>query len=117
MSDKFESLAAEMKTLDQGGERLPVAEDGWDTRPDAESWGVIALEFEADPLNGDNLKADTQYEGSMDLFSRRRDGGGWIPLVTGMLTKHCEGCWTLNHRAYERETGLFHWEWVFRMEA
>ena len=118
MSD-YGSLVTAMKALTQGTEpntvTLPVAEDEWNTRPDAESYGIISLDLEADALEGDDLKLDVSSEGSMDLFSRSRSGGGWIQLIATTLTEHCGACWSLNSRQYERETGLFHWEWTFEV--
>ena len=119
MCVEYTSLAAAMKALTQGATpntvTLPVAENAWTTRPDAESWGVIALEFEADALHGDNVKVATAYEGSVDLFSRKKDGAGWVPLITGTLAEYCDSAWSLNSHQYERETGLFHWEWTFQV--
>lgn len=116
MPEEYLELVTDLKALTQGNETLPMAEDGWNTRPDAESYGVVALEFEADALYGDDRKAATAYEGSVDLFSRWRDGAGWVEVITYTLTQHCGGCWSLNHHTYERETGLFHWEWWFQVE-
>ena len=121
MPTEYTQLVAALKALTQGETpntvTLLMAEDGWNTRPDADSYGIVALDFEADPLRGDNIKCVTAYEGSVDLFSRKRDGDGWIPLITSALTAHCDGAWHLNSRQYERETGLFHWEWVFQLEG
>ena len=36
--------------------------------------------------------------------------------ITDILTEHCGSCWSLNSHTYERETGLFHWEWTFEVE-
>ena len=120
MPDEYTALVAAMKALEQGEGTntvtLPVAENEWNTRPDTESYGIIALEFETDALHGDNLKQVTAYEGSVDLYSRRKDGAGWVPLIRAALTEHCEGAWSMNTHTYERETGLFHWEWVFQVE-
>ena len=69
----------------------------------------------AGAINGDNAKLDTAYEGSVDLFSHAKDGAGWVPLITGALKTCCDGCWSLNSHMYERETGLFHWEWTFEV--
>ena len=120
----YERLVAAMKALSQEpattsepAEVLPVAENGWNTRPDADSYGVIALEFEADALRGDDRKVATAYEGSVDLFSRNKHGGGWVDLITGTLTEHCDGAWSLNSHQYENETRLFHWEWTFQIEG
>ena len=121
MCAEYTSLVTAMKALTQGATpntvTLPVAANAWTTRPDAESWGVIALEFEADALHGDNVKVATAYEGSVDLYSRKKDGAGWVPLITGCLTDNCDGAWSLNSHQYERETGLFHWEWTFQVEG
>ena len=121
MPDEYTSLVAAMKTLTQGETpntvTLLMAEDGWNTRPDADSYGFIALEFEPDALGGDNRKMIRAYEGSVDLYSRKRNGDGWIRLIEDALTEYCGGCWSLNHHAHERETGLFHWEWVFQVEG
>ena len=79
MPEEYAALVNAMKALSQGETpntvTLKVAENGWNTRPDADSYGVIALEFEADALYGDDRKAATAYEGSVDLFSRKKDGG------------------------------------------
>ena len=116
MPEEYTALVTDLKALTQGAKSLPVAENGWTTRPDADSYGIVALEFEADALHGDNIKVCVAYEGSVDLYSRKKDGDGWIPLICGVLTEHCEGAWSLNSHQYERETGLFHWEWAFQVE-
>lgn len=116
---QYQSLVSALKSLTQGEApatvTLPMAENGWNTRPDAESYGIVNLDFEADAFSADNVKADTAYEGSADLFSRSKDGGGWVPLITGTLEAYCDGCWSLNSHTYERDTGLFHWEWTFEV--
>lgn len=124
MPEAYEALLAEMKTLTQEpattsepAEVLPVEEDGWDTRPDADSYGEIYFEFEADHLDGDDIKLNRSFEGSIDFYSRKRDGDGWIQLIEQVLTKHCGACWYLNHHGYERETALSHWEWAFQVEG
>ena len=119
MNAEYTALVTDLKALEQGEKPnvrvLPMAEDGWNTRPDVDSYGIVELEFEADALRGDDLKQDTAYEGSVDLFSRKRDGDGWVPLITATLSKHCDGAWSLNSHTYERETSLFHWEWAFQV--
>jgi hypothetical protein len=117
MPEEYLELLAAMKALHQGAATLPVAEDGWSTRPDADSYGVIALEFEADALRGDNRKVATAWEGSVDLFSKSRSGSGWVDVITETLTEHCDSAWSLNSHQYEQETGLFHWEWTFQVEG
>ena len=125
MPDAYTELVNELKALSQVIDptaeepetvTLPVAEDEWRTRPDTVSYGLVSLDFETDQLNGDSIKLDASYEGSADLFSLARNGAGWVPMITGVLTKHCGSCWRLNSHTYERETGLFHWEWVFEVQ-
>lgn len=119
MPDEYTSLVAAYKALTKGEapntETLKVAEDGWETRPKTVSYGIIQLDFEADALRGDNQKQITAYEGSMDLYSRKKDGDGWLPLIRNMLEEHCEGSWNLNYHGYERESKLYHWEWVYQV--
>ena len=121
MPEEYTNLVTALKALTQGESpnlvRLPMAEDDWNTRPETVSYGTVALDFEADALRGDNLKVATAYEGSVDLYSLQRDGAGWVELITATLTEHCEGAWSLNAHMYERNTGLFHWEWVFQVEG
>ena len=126
MPEEYTKLVAALKNLQQVEDltadppvmvTLPMAEDGWDTRPDVVSYGEVRLDFEADSLTGDDLKQSIAYEGSVDLYSMVRNGAGWVELITATLTEHCESCWSLNHHTYERDTGLFHWEWAFQVEG
>ena len=127
MSEAFDALVTALKSLEQPLEAattgedpetvtLPMAEDEWNTRPDAVSYGTVRLDFEADALRGDDVKENTAYEGSVDLYSMARSGAGWVELITKTLTEHCGAAWSLNAHLYERETGLFHWEWAFQVE-
>ena len=115
--DEYNGFVTAFKALAQGESAeeitLPVAEDEWNTRPDSESYGLVSLDFEAGQLNGDGRKMDVSYEGSADLFSRNRSGAGWVPLICGLLETHFGSSWSLNSHTYERETGLFHWDWTF----
>ena len=124
MTERYAELVAAIKSLAQVENpeaavpvtvTLPVSEDEWYTRPDTVSYGVIALDFEAGQAVGDGVKRDVSHEGSIDLFSLARSGAGWIPLIKEVLEAHCEGSWELNSHSYERETGLFHWEWAFEV--
>ena len=116
---RYENFVNALKSLEQqsGNETitLPVAEDEWYTRPKTESYGIVSIDFEADTVNGDSLKMDTVHEGSVDLFSMVRGGEGWIPLIKALLTEYWGPSWSLNSHTYERETGLFHWEWTFEI--
>ena len=126
MCEEYTNLVTALKNLQQVEDltadppvmvTLPMAEDGWDTRPDVVSYGEVQLDFESDALTGDDLKQSTAYEGSIDLYSMVRSGAGWVELITQTLRDHCNARWSLNHHTYERETSLFHWEWVFQVEG
>ena len=121
MPEEYTSLVTALKALTQGEtpnvRTLPVAEIEWNTRPNADSYGIVTLDFEADALYGDNLKQVTAYDGSFDLFSRNKDGDGWVEMIAQTLIEHCEGAWSLNSHQWERENGIFHWEWVFQVEG
>lgn len=120
MPEKYAEMVQALKSLTQENEddtvTLPMAEDEWYTRPDTVSYGMVSLDFEAGQLNGDNLKRDVSYEGSVDLFSMVRGGAGWVQKITDTLTEYTGSCWSLNSHTYERDTGLFHWEWTFEVE-
>lgn len=124
MPEEYTQLVAALKALQQADDpkanpvtyhTLPMAEDEWYTRPDTVSYGMVRLDFEASTDVGDDLKASTAYEGSVDLFSMERSGAGWIPLIKSTLASYCQDSWKLNTHTYERETGLYHWEWVFQV--
>ena len=125
MPDRYSTIVTALKALQQTETHdnsteviwLPVSEDEWYTRPDTTSYGVVSLDFETEGLDADSMKADRAYEGSVDLFSLARSGAGWIPLIEETLTTYCGAAWFLNSRQYERENGIWHWEWVFRFEG
>ena len=111
----MKSLTQEPLTTSEPAITLPVAEDEWKTRPDAESWGAITNTTEAGSLNGDNGKDDRSFAGSVDLFSYQRIGAGWIGLIEKTLRDFCGASWSLNSRQHERDNGIFHWEWYFEV--
>ena len=126
MANEYTSLVSAIKALTQMENpeaavpvtvTLPMAEDEWDVRPDTVSHGTIQLDFEADALTGDDEKQNIAYEGSVDLYSLERNGAGWVELIMQTLTAHCGAHWSLNYHTYERDTGLFHWEWAFQVEG
>ena len=122
MPEEYTSLVSALKALTQGTApdpvtTLPMAKNEWNTRPNADSYGIVALDMEVDALYGNNLKQITAYEGSIDLFSRSKDGAGWVELIAQTLIEYCDGAWSLNSHQYERENGIFHWEWVFQVEG
>ena len=111
----MKALTQEPLTTSEPSITLPIAEDEWKTRPNAQSWGIITNVTEAGSLNEDNKKGDRAFAGSIDLYSYQRGGAGWINLIEKTLTDYCGSSWDLNSRQYERETGLFHWEWYFEV--
>ena len=117
MPEAYLALVATMKALEKDGHTLPVAEDEWNTRPDVDNYGMIALEFEADHMEGDNLKQARAYEGSIDLYSRDKYGDGWVQMIEQALTEHCESSWYMNRPGFENNTRLYHFEWVFQIEG
>ena len=122
MPEEYTALVTALKNITQGTSpdpvvKLPMAEDEWNTRPDTVSYGIVLLQYEVDALRGDNRKLDTAYSWSVHLFSLQRNGAGWVPLICSTLTEYCESAWSLNHHTYERDTGLFHWEWAFQIEG
>ena len=125
MLENYTAMVTALKALQQTeGEgqgaqtvTLPMAEDEWYTRPDTVSYGIVSLDFEAGSRRGDNVKQDVSHGGSVHLFSLVRSGAGWVNLITATLTAYCGGAWSLNSHTYERETGLFHWEWAFETEG
>jgi hypothetical protein len=124
MPEEYLALVTAMKALTKAPATtsetevtLLMAEDEWTTRPDADSYGMIALDFEVDALYGDDVKQAEAYEGSVDLYSRKKDGEGWPALIRRTLTEHCGGCWELNYHGHEVNTGLYHWEWWFQVEG
>lgn len=126
MPEEYLDLVAAMKSLTQvenpdaevpATVTLQMAEDEWYTRPDTVSYGTIRLDFEADALTGDDAKRIIAYEGSVNLYSMVRSGAGWVELITGTLKENCGAHWSLNLHTYERDTGLFHWEWAFQVEG
>ena len=112
MVNQYENLVTALKAI----YGCPFAENGWDSRPETTSWGEVSCDFEADALHGDNVKQARACEGSIDLFSRRKNGEDIPQLIEETLTTVCEGCWHLNNFQWEHENDIFHWEWVFQVE-
>ena len=119
MTSEYDALVTSLKNLTQGTApavvTLPMARDEWKTRPDTVSYGIVSLDFEQSALNAGDRKKDAAYEGSVDLFSLVRDGAGWVPLITQALSDHCGPSWSLNSHTWERDSGLYHWEWTFEV--
>ena len=110
MPSEYEALVAALKLTD-----IPFQEYGWKTRPDG-AYGVVSLEFEAGQLDGEDVKADRAWEGSVDLFyPKLTDRSDLIEEVEETLTAITGSSWQLNSTQYETGTGLFHVEWVFEV--
>ena len=119
MPEEYTQIVQALKSLTQGEapnvSTLQMTEDEWRTRPDTVSYGIVSLDFESNRLEGDDVKKQRAHECSVDLFSLVKGGAGWVELIEETLTAYCGANWTLNSRSYERETALFHWEWVFEV--
>ncbi|MBO5682251.1 MAG: hypothetical protein J6T08_11140 [Lentisphaeria bacterium] len=112
MPEEYTALVAALKSLD-----IPFAENGWTSRPKVNTYGIVAMDFEADALRGDNHKLITAYSGSVDLFSYDRGGDDMPEAIAEILETCCEGAWSLNSHTWEPSTRLFHWEWTFETEG
>ena len=114
----YAGLLAAVKALQQDGQTLPVAEKEWYTRPDTVDYAIIDREFETGELQGDDRKQDRRWEGSIDLYSYSKTGGGWVQKIEDTLTAFCDCSWYVNQdAAWERENNIFHWEWIFQIEG
>ena len=110
MSEDYLALEAALKAIG-----IPCAENGWTTRPKSD-YITYALEFEADADHGDNRKVARAWEGSIDLYCSDKRGGGYPSQIEAVLAEHCDGCWQMETCGrWERETGLFHFEWSFEV--
>ena len=108
MPSEYEALVAALKLTS-----TPVAEYGWKTRPEG-AYYVVALESEAGRFNADGGKLDRSWEGSLDLFyPKLTDRDDLIEATEEILAETFGASWYLNSTQYERDTGLFHVEWVF----
>lgn len=111
MPSQYDALVAALKTTE-----IPFAEYGWETRP-AGMHGIVAIDFESSFLNGDGLKQDRVWEGSVDVFfTALDDRNSIVSAVEEKLAEVCGCSWELNSTTYEHETGLFHFEWVFEVQ-
>ena len=107
----FDTLVSQLKGLTG----VEFTEYEWKTRP-AGNHGTVKYDFEAADDNGDDLKQDAAYEGSVHLVTKGRRTD-IADAVEGVLTSVCESCWELNSEQYEHETGLVHREYVFQLES
>lgn len=107
----FEELVALLKAIPN----VQFQEYEWKTRPDG-NFGTVQLDFEAEDDNGDDLKQDRAWEGSVDLYTHGKKMM-IVAAVESALENICESAWELNSEQHEHETGLIHREFVFQLEA
>ena len=111
MPSEYIALVAALKLTD-----TPVAEYGWKNRPKG-AYYTVQLESETDSLDGDGLKQDRAWEGSLDLFyPKLSDRTDLIDATEEILAEICGSSWYMNSTQYENSTGLFHVEWVFEVQ-
>ena len=91
---------------------IPFAESEWSTRPTGD-YGTIQLDYELPSLDGDNLKVERAFSGSVDLFLRGPMNAVKMNAVEDVLKRFCDCSWSINSIQYEHSTGLTHIEWVF----
>ena len=106
----FDELARLLKAING----VQFKEYEWRTRP-AGDFGTYQLDFEAEDDNGDDMKQDRAWEGSVDLYTH---GNKWtlVAEVESALETVCGSSWRLNSTQYEHETGMVHREFVFWIE-
>ena len=108
MPSQYEALVAALKLTS-----YPVAEYGWASRPEGAFW-VTGLDFESGSLNGDGVKQDRSWEGSLHAFFRTlTERDDMVSEAEEILTEIFGASWEMNSLQHERDTGLFHVEWVF----
>lgn len=107
----FDELVDALQAIDG----VQFAEYEWKTRPNG-NFGTVQLDFEAEDDNGDDLKQDRAWEGSVDLYTHGKEMM-IVAAVETALESVCEGSWELNSEQYEYETGLIHREFVFQIET
>lgn len=107
----FDELVRQLKEISG----VEFQEYEWKTRP-AGNFGTVQLDFEAEDDEGDNVKQDRAWEGSVDLYTHGKQMM-IVAAVETALASVCEGSWYLNSEQYEHETGLIHREFVFQIEA
>ena len=111
MPSEYIALVAALKLTD-----TPVAEYGWKNRPEG-AYYTVQLESETDSMDGDGLKQDRAWEGSLDLFyPKLSDRTDLIDATEEILAEICGSSWYMNSTQYENSTGLFHVEWVFEVQ-
>ena len=110
MPSEYEKLVAALKLTD-----YPVAEFGWDPRPEG-AHIVVSLDFEADHLDGDDGKRDRSWEASVDAFFHElTERDDIISTVEEILEEVCGASWEMNSMQHETAARMFHIEWACRV--
>ena len=108
MPSEYTALVAALRLTS-----TPVAEYGWKTRPEG-AYYTVQLDFESGELAADGEKQDRSWEGSLDLFyPKLTDRDDLVEATEEILTEIFGASWYLSSTQYERDSGLFHVEWVF----
>ena len=107
----YDALVTDLKSI----AGVTIQEYEFKTRPSG-NHGTVQMDFEAEVDNGDDSRQDRAFEGSLDLFTRKKEMM-IVAAVETVLEIHCSGSWYLNSEQYERETGLIHREFVFQLEG
>ena len=108
-----------MKTYEELGAALkasgiPFAECEWATRPTG-TFGTWQADMEVNQDDGDDMKLARETEGSIDLYISGGRNKTMMHTVERILIDCCEGEWRREEPGYERETRLYHVEWIFRL--
>ena len=95
--------------------QIPIAEYEWATRPAGEH-GTVQLDFETPSDDGDDMKQDRAWQGSLDLYTNGKRPLLWA-AIEEILAAHCGSAWYLNSEGVDRTTRMLHREYVFETEA
>ena len=74
---------------------------------------VWAEDSEYDSVEADNRKVNQTIEGTIDLFTKE-ENDALVDEIQGALCEYCIS-FRLNTVAYEEETEVIHWEWVWQV--
>ncbi len=93
---------------------IPFAEDGWSVAPKNQSYGVCSIEMQFDSQWADGHMQEQGIEGSIDLYSVG-NGIAEARLIQQALNGADGVSWEFSSRQMEFDTGLVHWEWIWRV--
>ena len=111
MSSRYETLVAALQNISG----VKFKEYEWKTRPDGD-YGTVQIDYEVLTDDGNDVKQDRAYEGSVALFTHGKQMM-IVAAVESALATVCGASWYLNSEQYEHDTGLIHREFVFQLEA